>query len=63
MKWYYPPRLGADLSKGFETFDKHDDSKAEHLVSLLKAVVGHEQETNTPIDANIVTWRGILTKV
>ncbi|UKZ93925.1 decapping endonuclease targeting mRNA [Trichoderma asperellum] len=63
IKYYYPPQLGADLSLGFDTFVKHDDSKAEHLDSLLKAIVSHEQETGSKIDANIVTWRGMMTKI
>ncbi|EHK41646.1 hypothetical protein TRIATDRAFT_77806 [Trichoderma atroviride IMI 206040] len=63
IKYYYPPQLGADLSLGFDTFVKHDDSKAEHLDSLLKTIVSHEQETRTRIDANIVTWRGMMTKI
>lgn len=63
IKYYYPPRLGADLSLGFDTFIKHDDSKAEHLDSLLKTIVSHEQETRARIDANVVTWRGMMTKV
>ena len=63
MKWYYPPRLGADLSRGFETFQKHDDSQDEHLDSLLKTIMTHEQEKWQKIDANVVTWRGMMTKV
>lgn len=64
LKWYYPPQVfGADLSKGFETFDKHDDSVDEHIESLLKTIISHEQETGKKIDAHVVTWRGILTKI
>lgn len=63
MKYYYPPQLGADLSLGFNTFVKHDDSQDEHLDSLLKAIVLHEKETGVKIDANVVTWRGMMTKV
>lgn len=63
LRWYYTPQLGADLSQGFETFVKHDDSVAEHLDSLLKTIMHHEQETKKKIDANVVTWRGVLTKV
>ncbi|KAK1770589.1 Dhp1-interacting protein Din1 [Phialemonium atrogriseum] len=63
LKWYYPPTLGSDLSKGFESFVKHDDSQEEHLDSLLKTITGHERETGTPIDAHIVTWRGMMTKI
>ncbi|RFU81731.1 hypothetical protein TARUN_469 [Trichoderma arundinaceum] len=63
LKYYYPPRLGADLSLGFNTFVKQDDSGDEHLDSLLTAIASHEQETGTKIDANIVTWRGMMTKI
>ncbi|KAK7726948.1 decapping endonuclease targeting mRNA [Diaporthe eres] len=63
LRWYYTPQLGADLSQGFETFVKHDDSVAEHLDSLLKTIMHHEQETRKKIDANVVTWRGVLTKI
>ncbi|TFB02024.1 Decapping nuclease RAI1 [Trichoderma ghanense] len=62
LKYYYPPQLGVDLSRGFNTFVKHDDSQDEHLDSLLKAIVLHEQETGTKIDAKMVTWRGMMTK-
>ncbi|KAL7797652.1 RAI1 like PD-XK nuclease domain-containing protein [Trichoderma ceciliae] len=63
LKYYYPPQLGADLSLGFNTFVKQDDSKNEHIDSLLNAIASHEQETGTRIDANIVTWRGMMTKI
>lgn len=63
LKWYYTPRVGSDLSKGFEAFQKHDDSQDEHLDSLLKAIMSHEKETGKKIDANFVTWRGMITKV
>lgn len=63
MKWYYTPQLGADLSKGFDTFEKLDDSKDEHLDSLLTTIMSHEKEAGKKIDANFVTWRGMMTKV
>lgn len=63
MQWYYPPRLGADLSKGFESFDKQDDGGDEHLDGLLKTVMAHEQQSGTKVDAQILTWRGMMTKV
>ncbi|KAK3196154.1 decapping endonuclease targeting mRNA [Lecanicillium sp. MT-2017a] len=63
MKWYYTPRLGADLSKGFDTFEKQDDSKDEHLDSLLATIISHEKELGKRIDANIVSWRGMITKI
>lgn len=63
MQWYYPPTLGADLSKGFDRFDKHDNSKDEHIDSLLKTIMAHEEEEGKKIDAHVVTWRGMMTKV
>ncbi|KAL2760803.1 hypothetical protein ACRALDRAFT_2095428 [Sodiomyces alcalophilus JCM 7366] len=63
MRWYYNPPIGADLSKGFNQFIKHDDSKDEHLVSLLKTIKAHEEETGKKIDAQIITWRGMMTKI
>ncbi|ELQ39100.1 hypothetical protein OOU_Y34scaffold00514g17 [Pyricularia oryzae Y34] len=63
MKWYYPPRLGADLSEGFESFDKLDEgASAEHIDSLLQTIIAHEQRIGKKIDAHVVTWRGIVTK-
>ena len=65
MKWYYPPTplLGTDLSDGYETFVKHDDSADEHLDSLLRTIMDHEKKTQKAIDAEVVTWRGMMTKV
>ncbi|KAK0652254.1 RAI1 like PD-XK nuclease-domain-containing protein [Cercophora newfieldiana] len=63
LKWYYNPEIGTDLSQGFDTFVKHDDSADEHLDSLLETIASHEKETGKAIDAHIVTWRGMLTKI
>ncbi|KAK0627033.1 RAI1 like PD-XK nuclease-domain-containing protein [Immersiella caudata] len=63
LKWYYDPRVGADLSKGFDQFVKHDDSIDEHLDSLLETIANHEKETGKAIDANLITWRGMMTKL
>lgn len=64
LRWYYhhPIDIGANLSSGFETFDKHDDSRADHLVSLLKSLVEYEKR-NGRVDVGVVTWRGMMTKV
>jgi RAT1-interacting protein len=40
-----------------------DDTGDDHLDSLLKTIAAHEQETGKKIDANVVTWRGMMTKV
>ncbi|KAI2608399.1 RAI1-domain-containing protein [Hypoxylon fragiforme] len=63
MQWYYPPETGVDLSNGFDQFDKHDNSKDEHIDSLLKTIMAHEQEEGKKIDAQVVTWRGMMTKI
>ncbi|AEO63401.1 uncharacterized protein THITE_58765 [Thermothielavioides terrestris NRRL 8126] len=63
LKWYYTPQLDTHLSNGFDKFVKHDDSIDEHLDGLLKTIANHEQQTGKPIDAHVVTWRGMMTKV
>ncbi|KAL7625401.1 decapping endonuclease targeting mRNA [Parahypoxylon ruwenzoriense] len=63
LQWYYPPELGADLSKGFEQFDKYDEMTDEHLDGLLRTIMAHEEEEGKKIDAHIVTWRGMMTKI
>ncbi|KAL5615541.1 hypothetical protein BROUX41_005585 [Berkeleyomyces rouxiae] len=63
IRWYYPAEVGADLSAGFKSFIKHDGSEDEHLISLLKAIKGHEEQTGQKIDAEFVTWRGMMTKI
>lgn len=63
MKYYYPPCLPADLNRGFESFQKLDDSADEHLDALLETVMALEQETQKKCEADIITWRGMMTKV
>ncbi|KAI1098530.1 RAI1-domain-containing protein [Jackrogersella minutella] len=63
LQWYYPPKLGADLSQGYDQFINHDDSKDEHLDSLLKTIMAHEEAEGKKIDAQVVTWRGMMTKI
>jgi len=62
IRYYYPPTLGADLSRGFDTFQKLDDATDDHLDSLLKTIIAHEQETGKRVEANLITWRGMMTK-
>ncbi|KAF4120507.1 RAT1-interacting protein [Geosmithia morbida] len=50
------------IGRGYDTFQKQDDSGDEHLDSLLKAIIAHEKEEGKKIDATIVTWRGMMTK-
>jgi RAT1-interacting protein len=63
IKYYYTPQLGADLSKGYESFQKLDDSKDGHLDALLRTIMAHELEQGKKIDAEVITWRGMMTKV
>ncbi|KAL9032847.1 MAG: hypothetical protein Q9214_007785, partial [Letrouitia sp. 1 TL-2023] len=62
IRYYYPPNIGADLSRGFETFQKQDDSIDAHAHDLLKSIVNFEQKSGTECKADIVTWRGMITK-
>ncbi|RMZ83657.1 hypothetical protein DV738_g987, partial [Chaetothyriales sp. CBS 135597] len=66
LRYYYPPNLaggGIDLSKGFESFRQFDGSKDGHLEGLLDAIVAHEQEKNGKLETEIITWRGMMTKI
>jgi RAT1-interacting protein len=55
--------MPADLNEGFETFQKLDDSGDEHLDALLDTVVALEENTGSKCEADIITWRGMMTKV
>jgi hypothetical protein len=61
LRYYYTPELDVDLSHGFDGFKKHDDSKDEHLHGLLQALIDLEKRSGK-VEADIVTWRGIMTK-
>ena len=63
LRYYWPPRLGADLSKGFDTFKQLDDTADDHLDSLLQTLMALEGETGMKCEADIITWRGMMTKV
>lgn len=63
LRYYYPPLIGADLSKGFETFQQLDDSTDDHLDSLLTTIADLEEKTGTKCETDFVTWRGMMTKV
>lgn len=63
LRWYYPPQLPADLNRGFDTFQKLDDTADEHLDALLDTVAALEKETGKRCEADVITWRGMMTKV
>jgi RAT1-interacting protein len=62
MRYYYPPRIGADLCNGFNTFDKLDDTADDHLDSLLLTIMNHEKKLGSRVEADFITWRGMMTK-
>lgn len=63
MRYYYPPSMGANLSDGFETFKNLDDSKDDHLDGLLKAIIHCEKQTGKRCQTDVVSWRGMITKI
>ncbi|KAM3073564.1 decapping endonuclease targeting mRNA, variant 2 [Clarireedia jacksonii] len=62
IRYYYPPYLGADLSKGFDTFKKLDDATDDHLDSLLKTLIDYERKEGKKVEVDVITWRGMMTK-
>lgn len=73
LKYYCPPFFGAPgendnnhpihLGEGFQSFQKHDDSVDEHLDALLDTIQAHEEQKGKRVEADIITWRGMMTKV
>lgn len=79
LRYYYPPFIEApgvpvsplELSKGFDSWIKGDDSIDNHLDGLLETILAHEEsltsgDTNSEdvkTKADIITWRGMMTKV
>lgn len=63
MQYYYPPSLPADLNIGYDTFQKLNDAADEHLDALLDTIAALEQKSQNKCEADIVTWRGMMTKV
>lgn len=63
LQYYYPATLGADLSSGYHSFQKWDDSIDEHLDGLLRSIMELERETGQKCEADFITWRGMMTRV
>ncbi len=63
LRYYYPPTLPADLNRGFGTFRRLDDSRDDHLDGLVDTIALYEKEKGVKTEADIVTWRGMMTKV
>lgn len=63
---------GMNLSNGFQDWVKADDSVDGHLDSLLETIQTHERRLldgvnvsgeDSRMKADIITWRGMMTKV
>lgn len=72
MRYFYFPTTdvssgaaAGDLNQGFSTFVQRDESVPKHLDELLKAVMWYEQNQNKGkrVKADIVTYRGVMTKL
>ncbi|KAJ5902471.1 RAI1-domain-containing protein [Penicillium taxi] len=63
LAYYYPPSLPADLSAGFHSFQQLNDVPDEHLDALLETIIAQEKESGKKCDADIITWRGMMTKI
>lgn len=63
LRYYYPPSLPADLNSGFSQFRNLDDTADDHLDSLLCTLIDHERAHAKKLDADLVTWRGMMTKI
>jgi RAT1-interacting protein len=40
-----------------------DDEADDHLDSLLKTIIDYEQKEGKKVEVDVVTWRGMMTKV
>jgi hypothetical protein len=40
-----------------------DDTADDHLDSLLKTIMAQEEKTGERVEADFITWRGMMTKV
>lgn len=77
LRYYYPPfiqspgtsALGISLSNGFQDWIKVDQSVDGHLDALLETIQAHEEslmaegKDGVRVKADVVTWRGMMTKV
>lgn len=67
LKYYYFPDSeldkNIDLSQGFRQFKQKDESYSRHLDPMLRAITAKERALGKRAVADIVTWRGIMTKL
>ncbi len=53
--------MPADLSIGYNERYLHESGN-EHIDSLLRTIMEHEKTTGKPVSAEVITWRGMMTK-
>ncbi|ORY92994.1 RAI1 like PD-XK nuclease-domain-containing protein [Syncephalastrum racemosum] len=66
LKEYHEPRIDSrtpNLSSGYDKFVQRDESIPEHLDTLLDALTDCRNTKSVDTKADIVTWRGIMTKL
>ncbi|KAK7539017.1 hypothetical protein IWX49DRAFT_90833 [Phyllosticta citricarpa] len=68
LSYYWPMNVSenarrAGLQTGFDTFRRHDETIDRHLEALLQALQEKEGRTGRITNAELITWRGQLTKV
>lgn len=68
LAYYYFPDSQLDnninLSGGFQTFQKIPDAaNVANFPSLLRCLQNHEQETGKKVKVDIITFRGIMSKL
>ncbi|CAO1635216.1 unnamed protein product [Parajaminaea phylloscopi] len=69
LKYFHVPPPGADLNRGFGSHVNKDESKNEHLDSLLFSLLELAKTPSNPQAdqprrrADVITWRGQATKL
>lgn len=64
--FHYPPP-GVDLNRGFDSYVRRDETKDEHLDSLLWSLMDladrYPEADRARQRADVITWRGMMTKL
>ncbi|KAH3679436.1 hypothetical protein WICMUC_000981 [Wickerhamomyces mucosus] len=52
-----------DLQSGYKNFKEVDEQLDGQFTGLLRAIKGYEEKNNSKVKADIITFRGIMTKI
>jgi RAT1-interacting protein len=63
ISYYHPPQMGSNLCNGFDTFRHYEEKEDPHLDSLLRTLAEKERKEGKRVEADFVTWRGMMTKI